>query len=67
MHLLSYNINKLIFHKNFNFFFSKHLDTHVGNTLLLDDTFYKSMFNEPFSAIFLESFDNYSKGGNYLL
>ncbi len=65
MHFLFYNLNKLIFHKNLNCLFSKHFDTHVGNTLLLDDTFYKSMFNGPFSASFVESFDNYNKGGNY--
>jgi len=48
VHSLSINPNKPIFHKNINDFFSKYHDTHFGNTLLVDDTPYKSMFNEPF-------------------
>jgi hypothetical protein len=35
--------------------------------LILDDTLYTSMFNGPFSAMFVELFDSYNKGGNYLL
>jgi hypothetical protein len=30
--------------------------THVGNTLLVDDTPYKSIFNDMWSAMFLELF-----------
>jgi len=34
---------------------------HIGNMLLVNYTPYKSLFNKPFSAIFLESFDNASR------
>jgi hypothetical protein len=67
VHSLSINLDKPIFHKNINVFFSKYHDTHVGNTLLVDDTLYKNMFNEPFNAIFLQSFHNSNKDDNYLL
>jgi hypothetical protein len=39
----------------------------VSNTLLIDDTLYKSLFNESFSAIFLESFDGVYGDDHYLL
>jgi hypothetical protein len=35
--------------------------------LLVNDTPYKSLFNEPFNAIFLEYFDSFHKEDNYLL
>jgi hypothetical protein len=40
---------------------------HIGNMLLIDYTPYKSLFNKPFSAIFLESFDNAHGDDHYLL
>lgn len=58
---LSINLDKPIFHKNINVFFSKYHDTHVGNTLLVDDTPYKNMFTETFNAIFLQSFHNFKR------
>ncbi len=67
VHSLFINPNKPNFHKNINVFFSKYHDTHVGNTLLVDDIPYKNMFNEPFSAISLQSFHNSNKDDNYLL
>jgi len=67
VHYLSINPDKPIFHKNIHVFFSKYHDIHVGNTLLVDDTLYKSMFNEPFNAIFLQSFHNSNKDNTYLL
>jgi len=56
----------LIFHKNLDVFFSKFLDTYVGNNLLGDDTPYKFIFNDLCSAIFLESFEGVSSDGDYL-
>ncbi len=42
--------------------------THVGNTLPVNNAPYKSMFNEPYNAIFLESsFDDLHGEDNYLL
>ncbi len=61
------NPDKSIFHKNINYYFFKYHETHVGNTLLVDDTPYKNTFNEPFKALFLESFHNSNKDDNYLL
>ncbi len=55
-HFLLDKPNKPIFHKNFDVFFTKFLYTHVGNMLLVKDTPYKDMFNDSYSAIFLESF-----------
>jgi hypothetical protein len=48
------HLEKPILHKNLDVFFSKSPNTHVGNTLLIDDTPYKSVFNDLCSAIFLE-------------
>jgi hypothetical protein len=42
------------------------MDTHVGNNLLVDDTPYKSIFNDSCSAIFLESFEAIGSDGDYL-
>jgi len=41
--------------------------THVGNTLFVDDTPYNNMFNDMYSAIVLESFDNIHGEDRYLL
>jgi hypothetical protein len=57
LHLLLDKSNKLIFHKNLDIFVSTFPYIHIGNTLLIDDTPYKSIFNSSYSAIFLESFD----------
>jgi hypothetical protein len=41
---------------------------HVENTLLVDNTMYKSLFNGPFNAIFVKTFDSYVRdNNNYLL
>jgi hypothetical protein len=37
-HFLIDELNKSIFHKNLNIFFSIYLHTHANNTLLIDDT-----------------------------
>jgi len=48
-HFLLSHPQKPIFHKNFDVFFSKFPNTHVGKTLFVDD---KSIFNDSCSAIF---------------
>ncbi len=40
--------------------------THIGNTLFIDDTPYKIMFNRPYSAIFWD-FDDFRGEDHYLL
>jgi hypothetical protein len=40
---------------------------HVGNTLLVDDTTYKIMFNDMCNAMFLEYFDGHGGDDHYLL
>jgi hypothetical protein len=65
---LSSNHEKPIFHKNLGVFFSKYLDAHLGNTLLVDNILYKSLFNGPYNVIFLETFNNsIGDNNNYLL
>ncbi len=41
--------------------------THIGNKLLVDDTPYKSMFDEQYNAIILESFDGFCGEDHYFL
>jgi hypothetical protein len=66
-HFLSNKPNKPIFCKNLDVFFSMFPYTHVGNTLFVDDTPYNNMFNDMYSAIVLESFDNIHGEDRYLL
>ncbi len=35
--------------------------------MLVDDTPYKSLFNEPFNAIFVETFQGFHIDSNYML
>jgi len=58
-HFLLEKRNKSIFHKNLDIFFSTYPYTHLGNTLLVDDMPYKSMFNVPYNPIFLELFHDH--------
>jgi len=51
-HFLLDKLDEPIFHKKFDIFFSTYPHTHVSNTLFVDDTPYKSMFNGLYSAIF---------------
>ncbi len=66
-HFLSNKPDKLIFHKNLYIFFFTFPYTHTCNTLFIDDMPYKNMFNDPYSASFLESFDNIRGEDQYLL
>jgi hypothetical protein len=48
--------------------FKKYSDVSVENTLLIDNTLCKSLFNGPFNAIFFKTSDNFVKdNNNYLL
>jgi hypothetical protein len=45
IHFLLTNLDKLFFHKNLDLFILKYCDIHTCNMLLINDTFYKSLFN----------------------
>jgi len=67
-HFLSSNPKKPIFHQNLVVFFSKYLDARVGNTLLVDNTLYKSLFDGPYNVNFVKTFNNFiGNKNNYLL
>jgi hypothetical protein len=44
-----------------------YLNSHLRNTLLVDDTPYKFCLNPPFNAIFVESYENLPKEDNYFM
>jgi len=67
LHFLSSNLKKPIFHKNLNVYFFNYLDTCARNTLLVDNTPYKSLFNEPLNVIFIETFKSFDIDDNYML
>jgi hypothetical protein len=60
-------LDKHILHKNLKVFFGFFPHTTFKNTLLIDDTPHKSMFNPPCSAIFFKTFYGSLINGNYLL
>jgi hypothetical protein len=60
-------LEKLVFHKNIEDFFHLLHGTAFENTLLIDDTLHKNMFNPPFSAIFFDTFYKSHIDDNYLL
>ncbi len=66
-HFLLEKPNKHVLHKNLDNFFHMFPGTNYGNTLLIDDMPHKSMFNPPFSAIFLHTFYSSRTNNNYLL
>ncbi len=58
---------KVVYHRSLFDFFVKYFDTHLRNTLLLDETLHKTYMNPPFNLMFVESFrhknvDNYLVG-----
>jgi hypothetical protein len=64
---MSSNFEKPVFHKNLGAF-KKYSDVCVENTLLVDNTMYKSLFKGPFNAIFVKTFDSSVRdNNNYLL
>jgi hypothetical protein len=66
-HFLLNKLDKPIFHKSLDVLFSAYPYTHARNTLLVDNTPYKNMFNGPYNAIFLDSFDGHCEKDHYLL
>ncbi len=66
LHFLPNKPDKPIFHKNLDIFFSTYPYTHPGNTLFVNNTPHKNMFNGPYSAIFLDSFDDRCGEDQYL-
>jgi hypothetical protein len=65
LHFLLDKLDKSMFHKNLDVLFSAYPYIHVGNTLLVDDMSYKNMFNGPYNAIFLESFNGHCGEDQY--
>jgi hypothetical protein len=59
--------DKLIYHKYLSDFFPRYPNTHLGNTLLVDDKPYKTWLNSSFNAIFVESYEYMPKEHNYLI
>jgi hypothetical protein len=55
-HFLFKEPNKPIFHKNLEDFFCLFPCMTFENTLLVDDTFHKSMFYPHFNAILFDTF-----------
>ncbi len=59
--------NKLRYHKNLSDFFLRYLNIHLGNTLLVDNTPYRTYLSPPFNAIFVEFYGYAPKEDNYLM
>ncbi len=59
--------DRLIYHQNLSDFFPQYFNTCLGNTLLVDDTPYRTCLNLPFNAIFIESSEYMLKEDNYLM
>jgi len=53
--------------KNLNIFFSRFLYIHAGNMLFVNDTPYKSMFNNSYNVTSLELFNCLHGDNQYLL
>jgi hypothetical protein len=64
---LSNKLDKPIFYKNLDVLFFAYPYTHGGNTLFVENTPYKNMFNGPYNAIFWDSFDGRCGEDHYLL
>jgi hypothetical protein len=48
-------------------FFPKYPSTHLGNTLLVDDTPHKTCLNPPFNVIYVKSYEDMPKEENYFM
>jgi hypothetical protein len=66
MNISSLKSPKSLFSKNLHAFFDVFLGMKYENTLFVDETLYKSLFNLPFNAIFLETFYRSQANGDYL-
>jgi len=65
-HFSPKKLEKHVLHKNLNTVFGVFFGTNYANTLLVNDTPYKSLFNPPLNAIFLETFYWSQADGDYL-
>jgi hypothetical protein len=54
--------DKLIYHKNLFDFSPRYPNIHLGNTLLVNNTPYKTYLNPPSNAIFVESYECAKRG-----
>jgi len=54
-----------IYHKHHSDFFPRYPNAHLGNTLLVDNTPYKTYQNPPFNVIFIESYKEVLKEDSY--
>ncbi len=61
------SFDKKIYHKNLFDFFPRYSSTHFKNTLLVDNTLYRTYQNPPFNAIFIESQEDVLEKDNYLM
>jgi hypothetical protein len=59
--------DQLIYHKNHFDFFLRYPNIHVDNTLLVNNTPYRTCLNLPSNAIFVESYEYAPKKDNYLM
>jgi hypothetical protein len=66
-HFLPKRLENHVFHKNLEAFFNVFFGINYENTLFIDDTLGKSLFNPPFNAIFLETFYRPQTDNNSLL
>jgi len=57
----------MIYHKNLSNFFLKYFNTHLGNTLLVEDMPYIMCLNSHFNAMFVESYEDLPKEDNYFM
>jgi hypothetical protein len=58
---------KVVYHRNLFDFLVKYPDTHLRNTLLIDDIFHKTCMNLPFNIMFVKSFRHKDVNDNYLV
>jgi hypothetical protein len=65
-HFLFEKLDKFIFHKNVEDFFRLFPGRSFENTLLVDDTPPKGMFNPCFNVIFFDTFCGSNTNNNYL-
>jgi hypothetical protein len=58
--------DKLIYHTNLFYFFPWYPNIHLGNTLLVNNTPYRTYLNPSFNAIFVEFYEYAPKEDSYL-
>jgi len=58
---------KIIYHQNFFYLFRRYLNTHLGNTLLIDNMPYRTCQNPPLNVIFVKSYEDVKEEDNYFM